>query len=534
MKKIVLLTATSLIFSSCASIFLPRRQKITIKTGQAESIVYLNKEEFGRGSVVVGKVVKDGPKEILVKRPGYKDQHCAIVQDHRPVAYWLLQIPNPIWMVYVGFFLDGASQKNVSFPKVNDFTQGQKLVFRGNSDKYLNISSIKMDIKNTDRDVNFFSVPYSEHLEEDINTAEKRRQDVQLRVDTKAKKKKKTGAPSQDDKRIMSENTKFTESIYNTLRSTGFVDTVNRVFSDNNNTLVLEAKIKKVNIYTITGKKWPNMRRAKLFLTWYVKNTYDEVLDSIETSDFSGDFVERYDDNEQEVKVLGDAVDVAYLNLHKRKEFTRFLKQENVFDISEPLLKIPGPKGVVGDKADAALASVIVKTANGHGSGFAITNDGYLVTNYHIVAGRLNNKPSAVTIITSDGEELSADIVRCNKFRDLVLLKVNRSFEKAFRCSANKAFKNMQTVFTVGAPKSIELGQSISTGVISNERKNNNNNLLQLGMSVNAGNSGGPVFDENGNLHGVIVSKLVGQNTEGVSFAIPSYLLMDYLKISLK
>ncbi len=68
--------------------------------------------------------------------------------------------------------------------------------------------------------------------------------------------------------------------------------------------------------------------------------------------------------------------------------------------------------------------------------------------------------------------------------------------------------------------------------MISNERKNNNNNLLQLGMSVNAGNSGGPLFDNTGTLHGVIVSKLIGQNTEGVSFAIPGYMISDYLQIS--
>jgi S1-C subfamily serine protease len=50
-------------------------------------------------------------------------------------------------------------------------------------------------------------------------------------------------------------------------------------------------------------------------------------------------------------------------------------------------------------------------------------------------------------------------------------------------------------------------------------------------MSVNSGNSGGPIFDSKGNLHGVVVSKLVGKNTEGVSFAVPSYLLTEYLNI---
>ncbi len=89
----------------------------------------------------------------------------------------------------------------------------------------------------------------------------------------------------------------------------------------------------------------------------------------------------------------------------------------------------------------------------------------------------------------------------------------------------------MQTVYTIGTPKSIELGQSVTSGIISSERKTETMHLLQIGMSINAGNSGGPLFDEKGNLHGVMVGKLVGKNTEGVSFAIPSYLIPEYLNI---
>ena len=55
---------------------------------------------------------------------------------------------------------------------------------------------------------------------------------------------------------------------------------------------------------------------------------------------------------------------------------------------------------------------------------------------------------------------------------------------------------------------------------------------LQLNISVNGGNSGGPLFDQTGKLHGVIVSKLIGQNTEGVAFAVLGYKLMDYLNIT--
>ena len=87
-------------------------------------------------------------------------------------------------------------------------------------------------------------------------------------------------------------------------------------------------------------------------------------------------------------------------------------------------------------------------------------------------------------------------------------------------------------MYTIGAPKSIELGQTVTTGIISNERNANNNELLQLSMPVNGGNSGGPLFNKTGVLDGVIVAKLVGESTEGISFAIPAYKIGAYLKIS--
>ena len=118
--------------------------------------------------------------------------------------------------------------------------------------------------------------------------------------------------------------------------------------------------------------------------------------------------------------------------------------------------------------------------------------------------------------------------------RDIALLKINKTFEKAFKVSSIKSFKNLQEVYTVGAPKSVELGQSVSLGLLSNERKSNNQTLLQLSMSINPGNSGGALFDKSGVLHGIVTSKLVGYATEGIGFAIPSYKVAEYLNLSFK
>src|SRR6218665_683170 len=386
MKKLVIAGAATFVLSGCVSIFLPKKQKITIITNNPETTVYIDKEEFGKGSSITGKTKKDGAKQLVIKTQGYKDQYAAIVQTHRPVGYWLLQIPNlPFIMIGIPY-LDAANPKGLSYDKVSQLKlDNGKIINRGANDKYIDISSIKLDIKNKNKDINDFYLNTSRTLYKDIETAEKERMYAQAKAeDREAKKKKKSKKmlESEDDVKIKYDDTKFSTTLYRTLRNTGFVDTVNKIFADNNNSLVLEASIKKVNLYTIFGKRVGWYKKSKIFLTWYVKNSYGEVLDSVETSDYSGDFVPgvMFTNNFYE-KLYGDAIENSYMNLHKRPELTKHLKMESNLDVSLPALSLSRPSAVITDKADAGAACVILKTKKGHGSGFAITNDVYIVTN---------------------------------------------------------------------------------------------------------------------------------------------------------
>lgn len=556
--KILPLALAALFFSGCASTFLPKKQKVTFTTSQKESTIYVEKEEIGKGKLVKEKIKKEGKaKQVLVRTPGYKDTYAILTPSRRQIAYWFLQIPNPIWLGYYGFWVDALNPKNVGYQRVLNIPPSDKLVYRGVNDKYIDINAIKLNIKDKEKDIQSHDVTFSPDpnvLLKNITKAENKQKEKMAKEEMmKAKKKKKGKAKlvEAEEKEIKYDDTKFSYNVYKTLKNTGFVDTVNKFFSDINNSIYLEGSISKINVFYIYSKKG-NFSRSKISLTWYIKNNFNEILDSVVTSEFSGDFAvgngysystysssseisQKKDNYLDEVsKMYGDAIDISYLKLHKNPTFTKYLKVETDFKIKDAALTLQAPKSAITEKSDAALASVIVKTNDGHGSGFAITLDGYIITNYHVVAGRINNKLSSVKIITSSGDELNGTIVRHNKFRDLALIKVDKNFEKAFKVTNVKSFKNLQDVFTIGAPKSVELGQSVSTGVISNERKSNNNNLLQLNMGVNSGNSGGPLFDAAGNLHGVIVSKAIGKNTEGISFAIPGYLIQEYLNLSFK
>ncbi len=548
MKKSILIILLPLIISSCASVFIPKRQKITITTNNPESKIFLDKEEIGIGTATKIKIKKEGAHQIVLQTPGYKDTYACLIPTHRPIAYWPLQVLNCGTVIYAAtaLMLDSYNPKNMSYEKITNFDINDKIVERKAVDKFIEISNIKLDIKDKKKDIVLVNVDWNIDLTNAIKDAEKKQKENAAKADMKEFKKnnkKQKGATLKEDNEIKSEDIIFSENVYKTLKKSGFIDTINRVFSDNNNTLVLEGLVKKVTFYNIVAKKRSGTyQKVKVGLVWYIKNTYGEKIDSVTTEEFSGDFniyssyysnttKSANDDDNLYSKMFADAIDISYLNLHKTSNLKKFIKQDNNFTISDPVLTLAAPKNSVSEKSDAALASVIVKTPDGHGSGFAITQDGYIITNYHVIAGKIINKPSTIKILTSSGEELEGKIVRYNKYRDLALIKVNKTFEKAFKVTNVKSFKNLQDVYTIGAPKSVELGQSVSVGVISNERKTNNNNLLQLGMSVNGGNSGGPVFDNTGVLHGVIVSKLIGQNTEGVSFAIPGYLIQEFLNI---
>lgn len=525
----------SFLLSSCAAFFYPKYQKVTFTTNDPGVTVYMDNRELGKGTLFAEKVRKMGPRQLILKAPGFKDTYRAMVQDHRAPGYAACVVLDIALSLGIGVFFDFYVPKGISYPKHLNLNMQDKLVYRKPEEKFIDISNMRLDIRSNRRDIIFYYLPYKASVDNDIREAEKKRElaDLNKEMLMKRGKYRRTSPRDPGDHEVKYDDTKFSYNIFKTLKNTGFIDTVNRVFADNNNTLVLEGSIRKVNLFYLMAKlPAAGCYRSRMFIRWYIKNNYNEIIDSVDTKEISGDFVDTGDEFMD--KMFGDAVDISYLKLHTDGFLSPYIKQETDFKNPEFPIAISAVESAVTDKSDAVIASVIIKNSEGHGSGFAVSQDGYILTNYHVIAGKYNNRQGKIKVVSSDGTESEAQIVRYNKYRDLALLKIDKKFDKAFRFSSKKTFENLQDVYTIGAPKSIELGQSFAMGVISNERKINHNDLLQLGMSVNGGNSGGPVFDAKGNLHGVIVSKLAGQNTEGVSFAIPGYLIGEYLNIHYK
>lgn len=179
-------------------------------------------------------------------------------------------------------------------------------------------------------------------------------------------------------------------------------------------------------------------------------------------------------------------------------------------------------------------AVVVVKTPAGLGSGFFVNKDGYLITNFHVIRGE---KKITVTRFKKEGPQLhrilhrDVDIVAIAPFQDLAVLRVKDLDESVPSIIFEPAEENHvgETVFAIGNPLGLE--RTVTEGVLSQTARNFNGLLyLQVDAPINPGNSGGPLFNNRGEVIGII--NMGATFMEGLNFAIPALhakYLMDHI-----
>ena len=154
------------------------------------------------------------------------------------------------------------------------------------------------------------------------------------------------------------------------------------------------------------------------------------------------------------------------------------------------------------------------------GSGFFVSDDGYIVTNHHVVSNG-----SKFTVVTDDGEEYSAELVGADSRTDLAVLKIDADKEFAYVSFADDPVRVGEWVVAVGNP--FGLGGTVTAGIVSAHkraiRSSRYDDFIQIDAAVNRGNSGGPAFNLNGEVIGInnqILSPSGGN--VGIAFAIPA------------
>jgi serine protease Do len=177
---------------------------------------------------------------------------------------------------------------------------------------------------------------------------------------------------------------------------------------------------------------------------------------------------------------------------------------------------------------------VLVSSPSGLGSGFFITAEGHLITNFHVVEGETK---LAVTVFRKSGDEFKrekledVDIIATNPFLDLALLKVGpkEGYKPVvtYLADDDAALRDGDTVFAIGNPLGLE--RSVSEGIVSHRNRAEEGLVyIQTTTQINPGNSGGPLFNNRGQVVGVTNMKIMGG--EGLGFAIPARYVIDFLK----
>ncbi len=170
-------------------------------------------------------------------------------------------------------------------------------------------------------------------------------------------------------------------------------------------------------------------------------------------------------------------------------------------------------------------ATVTIKTGNGHGSGFFISSNGYILTNEHVI-----NDGGDIEVELSNGLIIDAEVIRESKKKDVALLKVTGKGFKSIPINDEKTSAGTE-VYAVGTPRNLDLGQTVTKGIISGHRAFKDNTYIQTDVSINKGNSGGPLINLKGEVLGIVASKLIGEGIEGIGFGIPIIKALETLNI---
>lgn len=158
--------------------------------------------------------------------------------------------------------------------------------------------------------------------------------------------------------------------------------------------------------------------------------------------------------------------------------------------------------------------------SQGAGSGVIISEDGYIVTNNHVV-----NNATSLKVTTTDGTEFDAKIIGTDSQTDLAIIKIDAQKLQAATLGDSDTLQVGDPAIAIGNPLG-ELGGTVTTGIISaTDRQitidNETMTLLQTDAAINPGNSGGGLFNSDGNLIGIVNAKESSTGIEGLGFAIP-------------
>lgn len=237
---------------------------------------------------------------------------------------------------------------------------------------------------------------------------------------------------------------------------------------------------------------------------------------------------------------------------------TRYLPQDNpvpdnssaggtvnisVKDVEATVVEAVAEKvtpSVVGIRTTVSVNNFFGGTSesSGEGSGVIYTEDGYIITNYHVISNAIEyaSRNSAIQVFLSSDADTGYDatVVGYNISCDLAVIKINAKNLPAITVGTSEGLKAGQFVAAVGNPGGLNFMGSVTYGIISglnrivaDSGEGSSVELIQTDAAINPGNSGGALVNIKGELIGINSSKIVSESYEGMGFAIPMDTVKD-------
>ena len=166
-------------------------------------------------------------------------------------------------------------------------------------------------------------------------------------------------------------------------------------------------------------------------------------------------------------------------------------------------------------------------TSQSTGTGIIMTEDGYIITNNHVIEGA-----TSIVVTAGDGNDYQASVVGSEAQSDIAVLKIEATGLQAAEFGKSSDLVVGDTAIVIGNPLGLTFADTMTQGIISSiEREVQIDeyimSLIQIDAAVNPGNSGGPLINSQGQVVGVVNAKVSDSDVEGIGFAIPIDTALD-------
>ncbi len=341
------------------------------------------------------------------------------------------------------------------------------------------------------------------------------------------RRKDRSSKSTKNDEDIIQQSDGIASYLQELLFELEYIDTTGRFFPDYKNSLHLTMAVEELHFRHIKpSRKSPILRTYVEMVADFTLNSYygKELYKNQLAKEVVIETNKETTWRDQMRSLIKELLYEFMLdnNVQSRTESSEYFDKESGQDNTVIRLSTSNTKGQMQEWREAV---VTVLTKDGHGSGCVISQDGYMVTNYHVV-----QQEPTVRVKLHDGRVFDGTVLRKAPESDLALIKLEAKGLSFVTPGITKSELGLE-VYTIGTPGDTLLTQTVSKGIISSRRSLDDSEYLQTDALINPGNSGGALLSTNGDLVGVVSAKYHGYGIEGIGFAVPSEKITEYLNV---